>query len=64
MYYNLWFKTLDLAPRPSEICKDRDVERRYPPKIEPAACNEHSKRFLQIQAIVFWYENCNVSVSG
>ena len=28
-----------MAPRPSEICEDRDVERRYPPKIEPAACN-------------------------
>ena len=23
----------------AEICEDRDVERRYPPKIEPAACN-------------------------
>ena len=25
--------------RPSEICEDSDVERRYPPKIEPAACS-------------------------
>ena len=38
-YYNPWLKTIDLAPRPSEICEDRDVERRYPPKIGPAACN-------------------------
>ena len=37
--YKPCFKTIDLAPRPSEICEDRDVERRYPPKIEPAACN-------------------------
>ena len=28
-----------MAPRPSEICEDRDVKRRYSPKIEPAACN-------------------------
>ena len=34
-----WFKTIDLAPRPSEICEDCDAERRNPPKIEPAACN-------------------------
>ena len=29
-------KTKDLAPRPSQICKDRHIKRRYPPKIEPA----------------------------
>ena len=40
MEYNPWFKTIDLAQRPSEIWEDRDVERRYPPKIEPAACND------------------------
>ena len=26
-------------PRPSEICEDSNVENRYPPKIEPAACS-------------------------
>ena len=41
MYYNSSFKTIDLAPRPSQIhvCEDRDVKRRYPPKIEPAVCS-------------------------
>ena len=31
-------------PRPSEICKDPDVKRRYPPKIEPAACKGRPQR--------------------
>ena len=31
-------------PRPSEICKDPDVKRRYPPTIEPAACNGRPQR--------------------
>ena len=34
---------MDLAPRPSEICEDCDAERRNPPKIEPAACNDGEK---------------------
>ena len=42
-YYSIvvWLKTIDLAPRPSQIlvCDDRDVNRRYTQKIEPAACN-------------------------
>ena len=45
MKYNPWFKTIDLAPRPSQICEDRDVKRRYPPKIEPAACNDFNSAF-------------------
>ena len=36
-----------MAPRPSQKCKDRDVKRRYPPKIEPAACNDISKRYAK-----------------
>ena len=31
-------------PRPSEICKDPDVKRRYPPTIEPAACHGRPQR--------------------
>ena len=36
---------MDLAPRPSQICGDRDVKRRYPPQIEPTACNDFNSAF-------------------
>ena len=29
-----------MASRPSEICEDRDLKRRYPPKIETAASDD------------------------
>ena len=33
------------------ICKDRDVERRYRPKIEPAACNDTATKPLRMRQV-------------